>query len=85
VSRIVPSHPVRSNGAPASVGVGTTAADVDRLVAAVAAYVEEGPAVPYAVVEGRWQPRHDPRPLAGLAGADLRAVTRGAGCGPAGR
>jgi selenocysteine lyase/cysteine desulfurase len=69
----------------ASVGVGTTAAHVDRLVAAVAAYVEEGPAVPYAVVEGRWQPRDDPRPLAGLAGADLRAVTRGAGCGPARR
>jgi len=69
----------------ASVGVGTTAADVDRLVAAVATYVEEGPAVPYAVVEGRWQPRDDPRPLAGLAGADLRAVTRGAGCGPARR
>jgi selenocysteine lyase/cysteine desulfurase len=67
----------------ASVGVGTTAADVDRLIAGVAAYVEAGPAVPYAVAEGRWQPLDDPRPLAGLAGADLRAVTRGAGCGPA--
>jgi selenocysteine lyase/cysteine desulfurase len=69
----------------ASVGVGTTASDVDRLLAGVAAYLRSGPSVPYEVVEGRWQPVDDPRPLAGLAGTDLRAVTRGAGCAPAGR
>ena len=67
----------------ASVGVGTTTADVDRLLAGLAAYLGSGPSVPYAVVDGRWQPADDPRPLAGPAGADLRAVTRGAGCGPA--
>ena len=67
----------------ASVGVGTTTADVDRLLGGLAAYLGSGPSVPYAVVDGRWQPANDPRPLAGLAGADLRAVTRGAGCGPA--
>jgi selenocysteine lyase/cysteine desulfurase len=65
----------------ASVGVGTSAADVDRLVAGVAAFVAAGPSVAYAVVDGRWQPAEDPRPLAGLAGADPGAVARGAGCG----
>ncbi|MCW2583338.1 MAG: Selenocysteine lyase [Klenkia sp.] len=67
----------------ASVGVGTSSEDVDRLVAAVARFVAVGPAVEYAVVDGRHQPVADPRPLAGLAGADLSAVARGAGCGPA--
>jgi selenocysteine lyase/cysteine desulfurase len=65
----------------ASVGVGTSAADVDRLVAGVAAFVAGGPSVAYAVVDGRWQPAEDPRPLAGLAGADPGALARGAGCG----
>lgn len=69
----------------ASVGVGTTTADVDRLVDGVAAYIESGPTVPYAVVDGRWQPADDTRPLVGLAGADLSAVTRAAGCGATGQ
>lgn len=68
----------------ASVGVGSTTDDVDRLVAGVTAFLAGGPAVPYAVRDGRWQPAHDRRPLAGLGGADVRAVARGAGCGPAG-
>jgi len=67
----------------ASVGVGTTTADVDRLLTGLAAFLRSGPSVPYAVVDGRWQPADDPRPLTGLAGADLSTVTRGAGCGPA--
>ncbi len=67
----------------ASVGVGTSSADVDRLVTAVARFVADGPAVEYALVDGRHQPLADPCPLAGLAGADLAAVARGAGCGPA--
>ncbi|QXG76354.1 aminotransferase class V-fold PLP-dependent enzyme [Modestobacter sp. L9-4] len=66
----------------ASVGVGSTLADVDRLVAALDAYLSEGPQADYAQVAGRWQPVDDPRPLAGLAGADPAAVARGAGCGP---
>ncbi|MGY1812646.1 aminotransferase class V-fold PLP-dependent enzyme [Blastococcus sp. SYSU D00820] len=65
----------------ASVGVGSSAADVDRLLAGLAAVLADGPAVPYAVRDGRWQPADDPRPLAGLAGADPAALARGAGCG----
>jgi selenocysteine lyase/cysteine desulfurase len=81
------AHPLLSRlGVPggalrASVGVGTTAADVDRLLTGLAAYLADGPSVAYAVVDGRWQPADDPRPLAGLAGADPAALARGAGCG----
>jgi selenocysteine lyase/cysteine desulfurase len=64
----------------ASVGVGSTLADVDRLVAALDAWLSEGPRVDYAQVAGRWQPVDDTRPL---AGADPAAAVRGAGCGPA--
>ncbi|MFQ1002859.1 aminotransferase class V-fold PLP-dependent enzyme [Modestobacter sp. SSW1-42] len=67
----------------ASVGVGSTLADVDRLVTALDAWLSEGPQADYAQVAGRWQPVNDPRPPAGLAGADPAAVARGAGCGPA--
>jgi selenocysteine lyase/cysteine desulfurase len=67
----------------ASVGVGSTAEDVDRLLAGLAAFLADGPRVPYAQVAGRWQPADDPRPLAGLAGADPAALARAAGCGPA--
>ncbi|SFL86498.1 aminotransferase class V-fold PLP-dependent enzyme [Geodermatophilus ruber] len=69
----------------ASVGVATTSADVDRLLDGLAAFLCSGPAVPYAVRDGRWQPVDDPRPLAGLGGADLDSVARGAGCGAPGR
>ena len=62
----------------ASVGVGSTLADVDRLVAALDAFLAAGPQVAYARVEGRWQPVDDPRPLPGAAAG-------GAGCGPARR
>jgi len=65
----------------ASVGVGSTAEDVDRLLAGLAAYLTDGPRVGYAQVAGRWQPADDPRPLAGLAGADPAVLTRAAGCG----
>jgi selenocysteine lyase/cysteine desulfurase len=67
----------------ASVGVGSSFGDVDRLVAAVAAFLSEGPRVRYELVSGRWQPVDDPRPLAGLGRIDPAAVARGAGCGPA--
>jgi selenocysteine lyase/cysteine desulfurase len=64
----------------ASVGVGSTTEDVDRLVTALDAFLCSGPSVDYAQVAGRWQPVDDTRPL---AGADTAAATRGAGCGPA--
>ena len=66
----------------ASVGVSSTLADVDRLLAALDAFLADGPQVAYAQVAGRWQPVDDPRPL---AGADTAAAVRGAGCGPAAR
>ncbi|MFP5346117.1 MAG: aminotransferase class V-fold PLP-dependent enzyme [Actinomycetes bacterium] len=47
----------------ASVGVGTTATDVDRLVAAVRALLADGPGARYEVREGRWVPVDDPREL----------------------
>ncbi|WP_445262896.1 aminotransferase class V-fold PLP-dependent enzyme [Pseudokineococcus sp. 1T1Z-3] len=46
----------------ASVGVGTRAEDVDRLVAALKSLVADGPAWTYEVVEGRHAPVDDPRP-----------------------
>jgi selenocysteine lyase/cysteine desulfurase len=63
----------------ASVGVGSTLADVDRLLGAVDGFLSAGPRVAYVQVAGRWQPVDDPRPL---PGTDPAAATRAAGCGP---
>jgi selenocysteine lyase/cysteine desulfurase len=60
----------------ASVGVGSTLTDVDRLLHALDCFQSAGPEVAYTQVAGRWQPTDDPRPLPGDAAA------RGAGCGP---
>lgn len=60
----------------ASVGVGSTLSDVDRLIGALDALLAVGPTVGYAQVAGRWQPVDDPR------STDLAAAVRGAGCGP---
>lgn len=60
----------------ASVGVGTSSEDVDRLVTAITRFVADGPGTDYAVVDGRHQPVADPRP------AVTDAAARGAGCGP---
>ncbi|MCG8914632.1 aminotransferase class V-fold PLP-dependent enzyme [Actinokineospora sp. PR83] len=46
-----------------SIGLGTTPEHVDRLVAALHALVDGGPAAEYALVDGRWAPVEDPRPL----------------------
>ncbi|MGF6887804.1 selenocysteine lyase/cysteine desulfurase [Nocardia sp. GAS34] len=51
----------------ASIGLGTSAADVDRLIEAVATLVEQGPAWNYAYTEGQWNPVPETRP--GLAAA----------------
>jgi selenocysteine lyase/cysteine desulfurase len=45
----------------ASLGLGTTIDDVDRLVDAVEWLVADGPGWDYAVVDGRWSPVPDPR------------------------
>jgi selenocysteine lyase/cysteine desulfurase len=47
----------------ASLGLGTTTEDVDRLVDALFDLVERGPGWDYAVVDGRWAPTPDPRDL----------------------
>ncbi len=47
----------------ASLGVGSSSDDVDRLLAAVRALVEVGPALEYHLVEGRWAPVQDRREL----------------------
>ncbi|WP_298802185.1 aminotransferase class V-fold PLP-dependent enzyme [uncultured Pseudokineococcus sp.] len=53
---------LREGAVRASVGVGSRAEDVDRLVAALRALVSDGPGWEYALVEGRWAPVDDPRP-----------------------
>ncbi|WP_454041731.1 aminotransferase class V-fold PLP-dependent enzyme [Cellulosimicrobium sp. Marseille-Q8652] len=74
----------------ASVGVGTRGEEVARLVAAVRAYVEDGPTVAYAVVDGCWTVVDDPRPVPSGSGLDGLFATAAAGlladaaaCGPA--
>lgn len=45
----------------ASIGIGTTADDVDRLLDALRALTKRGARWDYAVVDGRWAPTPDPR------------------------
>ena len=47
----------------ASIGLGSTAEHVDRLVAALRALVTDGPRWRYAQVDDRWLPDPDPRPV----------------------
>jgi selenocysteine lyase/cysteine desulfurase len=47
----------------ASIGLGTTEEHVDRLVAALHTLVADGPRWTYELVDGRWTPTPDPRPL----------------------
>ncbi|MGW5050127.1 aminotransferase class V-fold PLP-dependent enzyme [Actinokineospora sp. NPDC004072] len=47
----------------ASVGLGTAPEHVDRLGRALRLLVARGPRAEYAVVDGRWSPVPDPRPL----------------------
>ncbi|MBN9738461.1 MULTISPECIES: aminotransferase class V-fold PLP-dependent enzyme [unclassified Pseudonocardia] len=46
----------------ASLGLRTTADDVDRLVGALDRLARRGPSWTYAIVDGRWAPTPDPRP-----------------------
>lgn len=47
----------------ASIGLGTTPADVDRLITAVATLVTQGPTWDYAATDGLWNPTPETRPL----------------------
>ncbi|MDQ0382313.1 aminotransferase class V-fold PLP-dependent enzyme [Amycolatopsis thermophila] len=49
-----------------SLGLGTTTEHVDRLVTALRQIVARGARWTYAVVDGRWAPAPDPRPLPGF-------------------
>lgn len=46
-----------------SIGLGTTAEHVQRVLHALRTLVEQGPAWRYEIVDGRWAPVADPRPL----------------------
>ena len=52
----------------ASFGVGSSAADVDRLLEALRTLLADGPAWEYELVEGRYAPVGDPRPIPDFAG-----------------
>ena len=72
----VPAGAVR-----ASVGVGTDARAVDRLVTAVRVYLTAGPTVRYVVVDGCWTVADDPRPLLEVRGLAALAATAAACAG----
>jgi selenocysteine lyase/cysteine desulfurase len=52
----------------ASFGVGSTSADVDRLLKALRTLLADGPAWKYELVEGRYAPVGDPRAIPDFAG-----------------
>jgi len=61
---------LHSGAVRASVGVGSSSDDVERLLDAVRSLVERGPALEYHQVDGRWAPVRDRRTLpAWLTGA----------------
>ncbi|MCM3886535.1 aminotransferase class V-fold PLP-dependent enzyme [Frankia sp. R82] len=63
------AHPLLARlGAPggalrASIGVGTTSAHIDRLLAALDSYLRTGPRLSYTLMDGSWQPAVDERRL----------------------
>lgn len=67
----------------ASIGVGTTGDDVDRLVDGLRALLETGPAAHYVVIDGCWAVADDPRPLPKVPGLDHLEPTAAVACGPA--
>ena len=73
----------------ASVGVGTSLAEVDRLIHALKLWVAEGVHTNYEVVDGCWAVKDDPRPtpagsgLHGLIATAAASLGGVAACGPA--
>lgn len=65
----------------ASLGLGTTESDVDRLVAALHELVADGPRWDYEVVDGRWVPVEDPRDLDPLGFGGPAGGAGHSGCG----
>ncbi|MFE6646946.1 aminotransferase class V-fold PLP-dependent enzyme [Nocardioides sp. NPDC057772] len=66
----------------ASIGIGTSVGDVDRLVAGVRALLEGDVRGDYLLVDGAWTLADDPRPLVGPVGLTRLADTAGS-CGAA--
>jgi selenocysteine lyase/cysteine desulfurase len=66
----------------ASIGIGTSVADVDRLVAGVRSLLEGDVRGDYVLVDGAWTLAEDPRPLVGPVGLTRLADTAGS-CGAA--
>lgn len=64
----------------ASIGIGTSIADVDRLVAGVRSLLEGDVQGDYVLVDGAWSLAEDPRPLVGPVGLTRLADTAGS-CG----
>ncbi|HTK66998.1 MAG TPA: aminotransferase class V-fold PLP-dependent enzyme [Pseudonocardia sp.] len=56
----------------ASIGIGTTADDIDRLLTALRGLTKRGARWDYEVVEGRWAPSPDPRDLDPLGLGEAR-------------
>lgn len=65
----------------ASIGVATTADDVDRLVDALRALVTDGPGWTYGCVDGRWVPTPDPRDHDPLRTGAATSAPAHEGCG----
>jgi selenocysteine lyase/cysteine desulfurase len=65
----------------ASIGVGTTAEDVDRLISGLHEFVSDDPSARYTIVDGCWIVVDDPRPLPSTIGIAELAATAGA-CAP---
>jgi selenocysteine lyase/cysteine desulfurase len=65
----------------ASLGLGSSSEDVDRLVAALARLIEDGESWDYALQQGRWAPSPDPRPSAPWL-PDTGQVAAGVGASP---
>lgn len=63
----------------ASIGIGTTADDIDRLLDALRGLTKRGARWDYAVVDGRWAPTPDPRDLDPLGSGST--ITDAPGCG----
>jgi selenocysteine lyase/cysteine desulfurase len=66
----------------ASLGVGSSSEDVDRLVAAVEQLLVEGERVGYHLVDGRWAPLDDDRALPGFLAGLVSGTLPPAGASP---
>ncbi|MEW1957900.1 aminotransferase class V-fold PLP-dependent enzyme [Kineococcus sp. NPDC059986] len=65
-----------AGGLRVSTGVGTSSADVDRLLRALRQYLTTGPELTYGVVDGHWGPVSDARPAPETFLAPLTATRR---------